>query len=108
MYGVVNQSERMSYHNGGMRSSGTLSAMESVYAPRVRIGDVVVIKYLGTDEKRAFRLTGDCNGGFERGAITVTSPMGSAVFSKTVGRVLEVRTPVGLQHIQIIEIRKAG
>ena len=96
MYGAATQMEKMNYQ--GLKGG--------IYAPRVQIGDRVVVKYLETNEKRDFLLSGDRNGSFCRGMITISSPMGSAVFSKSVGKVLEVRTPVGLKYIQIIDIKK--
>ena len=106
MYGAVNQRERMSYHNGRITSGGNLSDVASIYSPRVQLGDVVVVKYLETDEERAFLLLGDRGGSFDRGVITVEASIGSAVFSKPVGRILAVRTPGKIRHIQIIDIRK--
>ena len=79
-----------------------------VYAPRVQIGDTVVIEYSDSGETRAFLLLGHSGNGFEKDVITVSSPMGSAVFSKPVGRAMEVRTPVGVQNIRIVDIRKAA
>ena len=78
-----------------------------IYSTRVQLGDTVVVKYLDTDKTREFVLSGGCERSYDRGVISVSSPMGSAVFSKTKGRILEVGTPSGVKKIQILEIKKA-
>ena len=96
------------YGNTACNKEKNNYAFYDLYAPRVRIGDTVVIEYRESGETRTLRLLGHSGNGFEKDAITVSSPMGSAVFSKTVGRVLEVRTPVGVQTIRIVDIRKGA
>ena len=87
--------------------SSLYSSVPQINYSRVQIGDEVVIKYMGEDKTRVFLLSGDCNASFERGVISVSSPLGCAVFSKTKGCILAVRTPTGDKKIQIIDIKKA-
>ena len=106
MYGSVNCKGRVIDRVGGAKRRSNWEIMESVYAPRVQVGDVVVVKYLATDENRAFLLLSDVGDSFKRDSISISSPIGNAIFSKPAGKVLDVRTPNGIIKIQIQDIQK--
>ena len=106
MYGSANCKVRVLKRVGGIKRQSNWEIMESVYAPRVQVGDVVVVKYLETDENRAFLVLSDAGDSFKKDSISLSSPIGSAVFSKPVGKVLDVRTPNGIIKIQIQDIQK--
>lgn len=106
MYGSANCKVRVLKRVGEIKRQSNWEIMESVYAPRVQVGDVVVVKYLETDENRAFLVLSDAGDSFKKDSISLSSPIGSAVFSKPVGKVLDVRTPNGIIKIQIQDIQK--
>ena len=95
------------------KSSNTLSTVKEpvtpvVCVPRVQIGDTITVKYMDMGTIKKLTLCGSIGDSYNRGVISVSSPIGSAVFGKTVGSVLEVRTPVGVQTIRIVDIRKGA
>ena len=42
----------------------------------------------------------------EQGKLAVSSPIGKALMGRTVGDVVEVKVPAGVQRIEVLELRR--
>ena len=102
--------ERQAHIEGRIQElSDRLSRAEVIEPPkeppeRVQFGVRVRLLDLDTDEEVVYRLVGPYESDVERGLISVTSPLGRALIGKEAGDEVEVRTPSGVRHFEILEI----
>ncbi|RUM87125.1 MAG: transcription elongation factor GreA [Thermodesulfatator sp.] len=71
---------------------------------RVQFGVKVRLWDLEAEEEVVYRLVGPYESEVERGLLSVTSPLGRALIGKEVGEEVEVRTPAGVRHLEILDI----
>ncbi|HFC97985.1 MAG TPA: transcription elongation factor GreA [Thermosulfurimonas dismutans] len=72
---------------------------------RVQFGVRVRLLDLDTEEEIEYRLVGPYESEVEKGHISVTSPLGRSLIGKEIGDEIEVRTPSGTRHFEILEIK---
>ena len=68
-------------------------------------GRTVLLYNPETDEEVEYRLVGPYESDPEKGRISVTSPLGSALIGKEEGVEVKVSTPGGIQEYEVIRIR---
>ena len=69
------------------------------------IGERARLRDLETGELVEYRLVGAGEGDPAAGSISYVSPVGSALFGRRVGDVIEVEAPGGLLRLEILEIQ---
>ncbi len=73
-------------------------------ADRIVFGKTVLLYNIQTDEEIKYQLLGPYESEPEKGRISVTSPLGQSLISRKVGDEVAVKTPVGIQEFEILEI----
>ncbi len=73
---------------------------------KIYILSKVKLKNLKTNKIFDYILVSPEEADFERGKISVTSPIGKALLGKNVGDVVEVNTPAGKNQFQILEVNR--
>jgi transcription elongation factor GreA len=73
---------------------------------QVFLGSTVKLRDADSGEEELYRLVGDATTTFESEVteVTVTSPMGEALFKANVGETIRVRTRRGLKAFVVIEL----
>ncbi|MFP3869942.1 MAG: transcription elongation factor GreA [Syntrophobacteria bacterium] len=77
---------------------------EKDHSERVIFGSTVVLENVDTGEELRYRLVGPYEADLARGTISVTSPLGRAIIGKEAGDEVQVHTPGGVKHFEIIDI----
>ena len=72
---------------------------------RAVFGRTVLLNNLQTDEEIEYQLLGPYESEPENGKISVSSPLGQALIGREEGDEVTVKTPVGTQEFEILEIR---
>ncbi|MBF0528689.1 MAG: transcription elongation factor GreA [Deltaproteobacteria bacterium] len=67
-------------------------------------GATVTVANSETGEEKTYTLVGPYESAPERGRISVAAPLGQALIGKEVGDDVRVRTPKGIQELEIIDI----
>lgn len=67
-------------------------------------GRTVLLYNPETDEEVSYRLVGPYESDPEKGRISVTSPLGSALIGREEGDEVKVSTPGGLQEYEVVQI----
>ena len=70
-----------------------------VFGARVRLVDEE------TDEEVGYRIVGADESDIAKGRLSVTSPVARALIGKEAGDSIEVATPGGVRHFEILEVR---
>ena len=70
----------------------------------VNIGSTIKIKDLELDEVQVLTIVGSTEADFEYGKISDESPVGMAVLKKKVGDIVEVKAPMGIIKMEILDI----
>ncbi|QJA05978.1 transcription elongation factor GreA [Thermosulfurimonas marina] len=102
--------ERQAHIEGRIQElSDRLARAEVIEIPkeppsRVQFGVKVRLLDLDTEEELVYRLVGPYESDVEKGLVSVTSPLGRALIGKEVGEEVEVRTPSGVRHLEILAI----
>ena len=78
--------------------------VESGPTDRVIFGKTVLLYNIERDEEMTYQLLGPYESEPEKGKISVNSPMGQALIGREVGDEVKVKTPVGIQEYEILEI----
>jgi transcription elongation factor GreA len=112
-------SENAEYHAAKERQSfleGRINELDSVInrsevieidkgpADRVVFGRTVSVYNLETDEESTYQLLGPYEAEPEKGSISVKSPLGQALIGREPGDAVKVKTPKGIQELEILEI----
>ncbi len=72
----------------------------------VNVGSFVIFKDLELDETMKLQIVGSTEADPDNDKISDESPIGVAAMKKKVGDIIEVEAPVGIIHMQILEISK--
>ncbi len=72
---------------------------------KVGLGSYVTVVERGTREDEVFQIVGSAEADPTRGRISNESPVGRALLGKRVGEEVPVRTPDGIRHLKISDIR---
>ena len=75
-------------------------------APRVNIGDNIVLRDLASGEELRYTLVNPREVDATRGKISGASPIGKAAIGKGQGEVVEVNVPAGKLRYQIKQIER--
>lgn len=70
-----------------------------------QIGDMVKIQYLGEEECLTLLLV-DSNKSSDNHCVSISAPIGQAIYGASVGDIIDVKTPEGIEKIKIIELKK--
>ena len=74
----------------------------------VHLTSIVTVEYVATGRQAKYKIVGSGSNDINprEGKISDESPIGKALMDKSVGDVVEVETPGGVQGIKVIEISK--
>jgi len=112
-------SENSEYHAARERQSfieGRLAELEDVVSRAqvidtsqlsgdiVRFGATVLLVDEETEEEATYRLVGSHEADAGAGLLSVTSPLGRALIGKTLGDMVEVKTPRGSRTYEVVKI----
>ncbi len=70
----------------------------------VKFGATVMVVDEETDEENTYQIVGSHEANAKNGTISVTAPLARALIGKTLGDVVEVRTPGGSKSYEIIGV----
>lgn len=84
-----------------------LSSIDTSKIPtdKVGLGSHVKVKDLDTGEEETFELVVPDAIDFDKGHISVASPLGAAFVNRKAGEKTEVRLPMGTRRLKILELR---
>lgn len=71
----------------------------------VKFGANVTLADEDTDEEITYQIVGEHEADIKAGRLSVSSPLGRALISKTVGDSVEVTTPKGAKSYEVIKVR---
>ncbi len=71
----------------------------------VSLGSIVTVEVVGKNKKITYQMSGEYESNPAEGKISVESPVGKALFSKSKGDKVEVETPAGKITYKILEIK---
>ena len=112
-------SENAEYHAAKERQSfidGRINELRSIIgqseiievdgdpSDTVVFGKTVRLYDINSDEETSYMLLGPYESAPEAGRISVTSPIGQALIGMKVGDEVRVKTPMGIQEFEILEI----
>ena len=112
-------SENAEYHAARERQSfieGRLAELEDVVSRAqvidisqlsgdiIRFGATVLLVDEETEEEATYRLVGSHEADAGAGLLSVTSPLGRALIGKTLGDMVEVKTPRGSRTYEVVKI----
>ena len=72
---------------------------------RVVFGATVDVYEEEEDAEHTFQIVGDDEANYKEGLISVSSPIARALIGKSAGDMVEVQTPNGLRHMEIVAVR---
>lgn len=70
----------------------------------IRFGATVSLADEDTEEETSYRIVGSHEANVSEGLISITSPLGKALIGKTLGDVVEVKTPRGARAYEVVKI----
>lgn len=70
----------------------------------IKFGAKVTLADEETDEETTYQLVGEDEADIKQGLLSVTSPLGRALIGKSVGDLVEVRTPGGSRSYEVISL----
>ena len=70
----------------------------------IRFGATVSLADEDTEEETSYRIVGSHEANVAEGLISITSPLGKALIGKTLGDVVEVKTPRGARAYEVVKI----
>ena len=103
--------EKQSFCEGRIRGiEGKLATAEVIDVTKVNargkvvFGATAVIHDLGTDKTLRYRIVGEDEANSDKGFISFSSPVGSALIGHVEGDVVEIKTPGGVRECEILEV----
>ncbi len=87
-----------------MLASVMIIPTENLPKDRIVFGSKVKVQELDTGKVGIYRLVGPYESAPEKGMLSVTSPIGSALIGKEPGDIVELRVPGGTKELEILEI----
>jgi transcription elongation factor GreA len=90
-----------------MKRLSTLASIDESKIPegQVGLGSRVVVKDRKTGAKETYHLVFGDALEFEEGHVTMASPIGRALLGKAVGDVANLKLPVGLRQLEVVELK---
>jgi transcription elongation factor GreA len=79
----------------------------TVDCDKAEFGTVVTLRDINTQDKVTYQLLGPNDADFDTGSISISSPVGDAIFGLAVGEKASVTIPRGEFHFEVIEIGKS-
>ena len=70
----------------------------------VSIGSTVTVKYVDDDEEDVYKIVGSLEADPFQNKISNESPIGTAIFGKKVGDIIDVKSPNGSYQVEIVKI----
>lgn len=70
----------------------------------VRLGSLVSIRELGSDEVETYQIVGSAEVDPRNGKISNVSPLGKALMGRRIGERVTVQTPGGILHFEVVKI----
>ncbi len=71
----------------------------------VKFGAHVTIVDEDTDEEESWQIVGDYEADTEQGKLSISAPVARALMGKSIGDSVEVRTPKGARHYEILDVK---
>lgn len=102
--------ERQSFIEGRIKELEAVISAAHVIDPRslsgdiVKFGATVVIYEEETDEEIKFQIVGQYESNADEKKISITAPVARALIGKGVGDIVEVTTPKGRRHYEILMV----
>ena len=102
--------ERQSFIEGRLQeleaviSKAEIIDVQSLSGDVVRFGATVVIVDEEDDEEMKFQIVGPYESDADNGKISITAPIARAMIGKSVGDVIEVATPKGRRHYDVLMV----
>ena len=102
--------ERQSFIEGRIQElEGTISLAEVIDPAKmsgevIRFGATVKIVDDENDEECVYQIVGEQESNFEKGKLALTAPLSRALIGKTIGDVIEVKTPKGPKGYEVLEV----
>jgi transcription elongation factor GreA len=102
--------ERQSFIEGRIKELDAALSIAQVIEPtslsgdKVKFGATVVIVDEEDDEEMKFQIVGQYESNADGGKISVTAPIARALIGKSVGDSVEVQTPKGRRHYEILMV----
>ncbi|MCS6885084.1 MAG: transcription elongation factor GreA [Acidobacteriota bacterium] len=78
--------------------------IESLPHDRIAYGSTVVLLDLDKDEEVTYKLVTAEEADISKGLISTTSPIGKSLMGKKVGAEVEVKTPQGVRHFEVLKL----
>ncbi len=103
--------ERQSFIEGRLLELEDRLSRVDVIDPAKMTGTVVkfsaTVKLADEDsgDEVTYQIVGEYESDFEKGRLSLTAPLSRALIGKTVGDVVEVRTPKGAKSYEILEVK---
>ncbi len=102
--------EKQSFVEGRIKEIESILARAEIIDPAklsgsVKFGATVTVVDEDTDEERTFQIVGEAEADLEKGLLNLKSPLARALIGKDEGDSVEVRTPGGARHYEILAIR---
>ena len=72
---------------------------------RAAFGSTVLIYDIDREEEITYNLVMSEDADAEKGLISTTSPIGKSLINKAVGDEIEVRTPNGVRHFEVLSVK---
>lgn len=102
--------ERQSFIEGRIKELDAVTSLAQIIDPSTFTGDVVkfgatvMIADEEDDEEKTFQIVGPYESNADGGKISITAPIARAMIGKTVGDSVEVNTPKGRRHYEILMV----
>lgn len=102
--------ERQSFIEGRIQELEAVLSLAQVIDPTtlsgdsVKFGATVIIVDEEDDEEMKFQIVGAYESDADKGKISITAPIARALIGKSVGDVVEVNTPKGRRHYEILMV----
>jgi transcription elongation factor GreA len=102
--------ERQSFIEGRIKELEAATSIAQIIDPTtlsgdmVKFGATVVIYEEETDEELKFQIVGKYESNADGGKISITAPIARSMIGKSVGDVVEVQTPKGRRHYEILMV----
>jgi len=92
----------------GMLNRSDIVHCTKVESDTARFGTVVTLLDLNTQQKVTYQLLGPDEADHDAGSISIHSPIGRAILGHTVGEKVEVQTPRGDRHFEVVQITRSS
>ncbi|MBF0187816.1 MAG: transcription elongation factor GreA [Magnetococcales bacterium] len=105
--------EQQSFNEGRIQEiEGKIAMAEVIDTRKIKTSKVVFGAHVEvvdeeTDEEFAYHIVGDDEADFEKGKISISSPMARAMIGKEEGDSIEVKAPGGVRAFEILDVNYA-